>query len=448
VFYESLLIAAGAIGLGGALIAFDGSRDAFHPLVFIGPMLAFLYGWMPWKLYSADGLQQYLDKEQLLHVQTLFVGGVLAFVSCCLSADVRMGRLDPHRPRDAHSSEAMSQRLMIGAAIAGSLGFLCWAITIINVGGFVDAYSSSYSGGWDDSGYVRDGTLLLLTGILLIITAFLSGASRLWCLFFFIAFSLPWLSQSLLMARRGPTFAYIVVVLMGWYFSRGERPPLLLMIVVGASLGWLVLFLVTNRGAIYLGSDFDVTTDVGDIVEKPDTGNEYIYGAGSVLAAEHSGHYFWLRRYLAEVLVRPVPSAIWPSKYEDVGIPEVLENAGTGEGFADALGWEGAPGAAPGIIADLWLELWWFAVPAMGILGYVHGFLWRRAATRGGPWASQYIVLSALSMYLVMQTMEAVLFRVILLSVPSWLTWRWAQKAAEDRTPYFSGPIVLGLSQS
>jgi hypothetical protein len=32
-------------------------------------------------------------------------------------------------------------------------------------------------------------------------------------------------------------------------------------------------------------------------------------------------------------------------------------------------------------------------------------------------------------MYLVMQTMEAVLFRALLLSVPCWIVWRWSQKA-------------------
>ena len=136
-----------------------------------------------------------------------------------------------------------------------------------------------------------------------------------------------------------------------------------------------------------------------------------------------------MRRYLAQILVRPIPSAIWPTKYEDFGVPELLTNAGTAEGFADALGWAGAPGSAPGIAADLWVELWWLAVPAMALLGYMYGKVWRKAVERGGPWTGQYIILSALSIYLVMQTMEAVIFRTILLSIPCWITWRWAVKA-------------------
>jgi hypothetical protein len=235
------------------------------------------------------------------------------------------------------------------------------------------------------------------------------------------------------MARRGPTFAFVIVVLMGWYTSRRKRPPVFAVGGLGFTLAWLVLFLVTNRSNIYLGSDFDVKTDVSGIVEKPDTGNEYIYGSGTILAAVRRNHYFWMRRYLAQIVVRPIPSAIWPSKYQDFGVPELLNNAGTGEGFADALGWVGAVGAAPGIIADLWVEVWWFAVPAMALLGWCYGTVWRKAVLIGGPWSSQYVLLSALSIYLVMQTMEAVIFRVLLLSVPCWITWRWALKAPVAR---------------
>ncbi len=434
--FEILLAAAVVIAIGGAVIALDGSHDVFHPLLFIGPMLAFLYGWMPWQLYRVGGLAQYLDGDQLVRVQRLFDLGVLAFVAACLAAGVRVKRRTSPRPYTPQSP-FVARRLLIGGATAGSLGLLCWGITIVNVGGFVNAYSSSYSGGWDDSGYVRDGSLLLLTGILLAVSALSIGAPRGWSFAVITLYGAPWLSQALLMARRGPTFAFVLVVLMGWYFNRSKRPPILAVALLGGCLGWLVLFLVTNRSSIYLGSSFDVTTDVSNIVEKPDTGNEYIYGSGTVLSAERRDHYFWMRRYLAQVMVRPIPSAIWPTKYEDFGVPELLHNAGTGEGFGDALGWVGAAGSAPGIVADLWVELWWLAVPAMAILGYTYGWVWRRAVLRGGPWTSQYVILSALSIYLVMQTMEAVIFRTILLSVPCWLTWRWALKATpvEGRLP-------------
>ncbi len=425
--FEALLFLAVAIALVGLLCALDGSRDVFHPLVFIAPMLAFLYGWMPWKLFSNGAFAQFLDNDQLTHVQTLNLLGMLAFVGACLAAGVRLRN---QRRAEVRTLSAMAcRRLLFGAAIAGGVGLLCWSITIINVGGFVHAYSSSYAGGWDDSGYIRDGSLLLLTGVLLAISALSAGGPRFPGLVLIGLFGLPWISQALLTARRGPTFAFVLIVLMGWYINRRKRPPIFAVGTLGVCLGWLVLFLVTNRSNIYLGSSFEVTTDVGNIVDQADTGNEYIYGAGTVLSAERRDHYFWMRRYLAQILVRPIPSAVWPTKYEDFGVPELLHNGGTGEGFGDALGWVGADGSAPGIVADLFVELWWFAIPAMAALGWIYGMVWKRAVTRGGPWSSQYVILSALSIYLVMQTMEAVIFRSLLLSIPCWITWRWALRA-------------------
>ena len=92
-------------------------------------------------------------------------------------------------------------------------------------------------------------------------------------------------------------------------------------------------------------------------------------------------------------------------------MPELLHNAGTGEGFGDTLGWVGADGSAPGIIADFFVEVWWFAVPLMALIGWAYGSVWRRAVMRGGAWTSQYVILAALSIYLVMQTGEAVISR-------------------------------------
>ena len=425
--FDLLLWATLAVALIGTLIAYDGSRDVFHPLFFIGPMFVFLYAWMPLKLKSSGSLAQFFDSEQLVFVQTLYLCGVLAFVFGCLAVGTRFKKNERAKP--ATRSTLRCYRLRIGAVLTGSVGLTCWLISIINVGGFVKAFSSSYSGGWDDSGYVRDGNLLLLVGVLLAIATITAEGFRFVNVAIAAAFGAPWLAQALLTARRGPTFAFAIVTGMGFCLLKGKRPPVVATVLGGLFLGWLALFLVTNRSNIYLGSQKSFSTssdEITDIVEKSDTGNEYIYGSGAVLSSERRNHYFWMRRYLAQLLVRPIPSSIWPTKYEDFGVPELLNNAGTGEGFADALGWEGAVGSAPGIVSDLWLELWWLAVPAMAVLGWAFGKVWRKAATEGPAWQCQYVILSALSMYLVMQTMEAVIFRTLLLSIPCWLVWRWA----------------------
>ena len=443
--FEWLLVATVILVAIGILVALDGSRDVFHPLVFIGPMFGFIYFWMPFKLWSADGLDRFFDANQLFYVQRLNILGVAAFMLACLCAGLRTPRTLTRQTQPL--SKEACRRLLIGAGIAGTVGMICWGVTIINVGGFSAAYSTSYTGGWDDSGYVRDGTLQLLVGVLLAITVLAAGGPRIRALTLMGIFGFPWLSQALLMARRGPTFAFVVVVLMGWYMARRDRPPIFAVGGLGFTLGWLILFLVTNRSNIYLGSNFDVKTDVSAVVEQSGTGNEYIYGSGTVLAAARSNHYYWMRRYLAQVIVRPIPSAIWPTKYQDFGVPELLNNAGTGEGFADALGWVGAPGSAPGIVADLWVEVSWLSIAAMALLGWTYGFVWKKAVLKGGPWATQYVLLAALSIYLVMQTMEAVIFRTLELSIPCWLVWRWALKPPVPKSVPISEPRLAMPSE-
>ncbi|HMF79048.1 MAG TPA: hypothetical protein VK604_25545 [Bryobacteraceae bacterium] len=441
--FEPLVWSAIIIAFAALICALDGSRDVFHPLVFIAPMLAFIYGWMPMKLIASDGLARFFDNDQLVLVQSLNVAGILAFVLGCLAVGARVGR---QRRNPAKLSPLACLRLRIGGAIAGGIGLTCWLITIINVGGFVKAFSSSYSGGWDDSGYIRDGGLLLLVGVMLMVAAIASEGPRVANLLLLALFGVPWLTQALLTARRGPTFALVIVVMMSWYMFRGSRPPVVATAALGLGLGWLVLFLVANRGSIYIGSDFDVKTDVTTTVSGSDTGNEFVYGAGSIISTQRRGHYFWMRRYLAQILVRPIPSAIWATKYEDFGVPELLHNAGTGEGFADALGWEGAVGSAPGIVADLFIEVSWGTVFLMGVLGCAYGWVWKKTVTGTVGWISQYVIISALSIYLVMQTMEAVIFRTLLLSIPCWLVWNWAMRAQsqeidESETSFSDGDL-------
>ncbi len=444
--FEALLWTAIAIALIALISTLDGSRDVFHPLVLITPMMIFLYGWMPMRLLKADGLSRFFDDPELIFIQSLNILGILAFVCACLAVGTKVGRF---RPKTEHLPAATCRRLRIGSAIVGGIGLLCWTVSIVNVGGFVNAFSKAVGGGWDDSGYIRDGSLLILVGILLTVSAAASDRKvRTVDFLLFGLFGMPWISQAMLTGRRGPTFGFVVVVSMGWFMYRNRRPPVVLVGTAGLLLGWLVLFLVANRSSLYIGSDFDLKSDVSDMVEKPDTGNEYIYGTGTVISSKRRDHYFWMRRYLAQLLVRPIPTAIWPTKYEDFGVPELLNNAGTGEGFSDTLGWTGAIGAAPGIIADLWVELSWGAVLAMALLGWLYGWAWRKAVLSGPGWKSQYVILAALSIYMVMQTMEAIIFRSILLSTPCWIVWRWALRASESersiRVPAEHGLIVTG----
>ena len=431
--FEFLMWASLAVAATGVVYAYTVSRDVFHPLMFIGPMLIFMYVWMPMKLNASGGLDGFFQKDQLEYVQFINLCGILCFTLGCLSVGCKTPALASTGPK---SPRAIRIFLMSGILI-GLLGVGAWSVAIISVGGLYDAFSQAYSGGWDDNGYVREASLLMFPAYLLIIAVAAGARNRIGLALLATMFVIPWMIQAAFTSRRGPTFMISVILSMGWYMNRGKRPSLVTAGFAGLLLGFMLLFLVTNRQNIYIGSDQELTTDVTNIVEKPDTGNEYIYGAGSILSAELREQFYWGRRYLAQIVVRPIPHTIWETKYEDFGLPEMNHNAGTGEGFAETLGWEGATGSAPGLIADLWLEFRWLNLPVLWIFGWTFGRVWRKTREVGGPWITQYVILAALSIYFVMQTMEAVIFRTLILSVPVWLVWKAAgeKKAAIQMRP-------------
>lgn len=417
--FEFLIWTSVVVVVGGMVYAYAGSKDVFHPLMFMGPMLLFMYAWMPLKLSSSGGLDGFFQKDQLDFVQTINLLGITCFVlgslsiGCQLPADTRP---EPLLPKAVHT-------LVAAGIVLGCIGVAAWSAAIINVGGLYDAFSNAYSGGWDDNGYVRDASLLMYPAFLLIIAAATTSRVRFGYACLAVVFLVPWMIQAVLTSRRGPAFMITVTLAMGWYMNRRRRPSLAMAGAGGLFVGFLLLFLVTNRQNIYIGSDQELTTDVANIVERPDTGNEYIYGAGAIISSEQRGYFYWGRRYAAQIVVRPVPHTIWPTKYEDFGLPEMNKNAGTGEGFVETLGWEGAHGSAPGVVADLWLEFQWFNMPVLWILGRLYARVWQKTHLTGGPWITQYVVMTALSIYFIMQTMEAVIFRLLILSLPMWTVW-------------------------
>ncbi|MEJ7709652.1 MAG: hypothetical protein WKF84_07280 [Pyrinomonadaceae bacterium] len=219
---------------------------------------------------------------------------------------------------------------------------------------------------------------------------------------------------------------------------RARRPQPLFFLVAGCGLGLLMLFLVSNRESIYLGSEWNLDKSVFDYlkVENPEhgTGNEYIYGGGTILHASVGEEYYWGRRYFAEVFVRPIPRQLWPNKYEAVGLEQLEQNAGAGgEELLDTIGWSGAFGAAPGMIADLWLEFWWFSLLALYAIGWGYAKVWRLACLKGNFYVVIYVFMASLSIFLIFQTIEAILVRFLFMAGSSWLVWSWA-KAKTDLT--------------
>jgi hypothetical protein len=318
--------------------------------------------------------------------------------------------------------------------VFGGIGTLLYIYGLYNVGGFVQAYSTAKGGGWAASGYLRDFKILVVPAIVLL---YLSRGKNEWRPLhtaLLVLFSSPLLVHGLLGARRGPTFMGITVLVAGWYITRHRRPKLWQVLMGGVGVGLLLLVLVTFRSQIYIGSSFltgegpaptQVVQESLERTDKASYGNEYVYGGLSALGARARGDFFWGARYMAYVFVRPIPSAIWPTKYQDVGVGEITGNAGT-MAFARAESGRQVPaGAAPGFASDLYLEFGWGAVLAAFLIGALYGWVWRRHLTTGGFWTVIHVALLVFSVYLISQTMEAVIFRFLEVYLPTLMGWKY-----------------------
>jgi hypothetical protein len=429
--FEFLAYLTGLAVLAFGVLAWAMHRDPFHPVLYLGPMLVFLYSFLP--LYLAftqrEALRAYLDDRDLIYVQILNGAGA---VSLCLGALLGSGPALGSRRPQAWSLPGGVRRRLAGAAVGlGLIGLAAYLYMLAHVGGFGGAYGRAYGGVWADTGYVRDLQYLTVTALLLLLAARtgqrLGRSDFAWLLLF----AAPWLIHGLLGARRGPTFMVLVAFGAGWYLMRFRRPRLTTTTVGGLGLGLLMLFLVAHRDQIYLGSDFDFAKDAAPYVFEAGSGNEFVYGAGAILHADALGGHGWGRRYATVLLVRPVPRFLWPSKYDDaaavLGTPSIETNLGVGtDVFHETLGWTGATGAAPGIVADMWLEFAWAAFLVLLGIGWCYGRAWSKAVAEGGMWGVAYCLLFSLSAFLVMQTLEAMIYRLLLLAAPALLAWWYA----------------------
>ncbi len=423
---ETLIWATAALCAGMVLYGWRLYGDVFHPLVLTAPMLAFMYVVMPLQLVGDGSLFSYVTRSQAEFAQFLFLLGVGAFALGCVAGGAVKPKLDWTFGRTVYDAEALRR----GAYLIGALGLGAWTYTVMNAGGFTEVFSRPKGYGWSEIGAVREAAYLTIAGLLLLLSPEgFDGKKSHWRLAV-AAFSIPYLIQGFLGAQRGPTFLIVATLGLSWYMARGKRPPLPVVLAGGAVLASLLLFLVLNRGEIYLGSEFEVKTDIKEFFQASEA-NEYIFGVGCITAARQNGQFFWGKRYLAQLLVRPIPRQIWPTKYYDFGVPEIELNAGVaGAGLLPVMGWAEIPGAAAGMVADVWVEFSWLALPFLFLVGWCFGYSWRRAVTQSGPWTSLFTIGVLLSAYFVSQSGEAVIFRFLILSTATLWIWRRAGRRA------------------
>ncbi|MCH7861589.1 MAG: hypothetical protein IH998_07850 [Proteobacteria bacterium] len=147
-------------------VTYRRSRDALHPLMFLGPMLIYVYVFRPALLLASGDLQKFLSDEQILFAQMLFTLGIVFF---CMGILFGSGR---KRGRIRFElTPKMRPRLVRLGCILGTLAVSSYWFAIFYSGGFFRVYGRAkgyYSTG---SGWINELVNLAIPAAALLLLA-------------------------------------------------------------------------------------------------------------------------------------------------------------------------------------------------------------------------------------------------------------------------------------
>jgi hypothetical protein len=405
--------------------AWRATRDIYHPAMVIAPALVFLYVIQPSLLVASPTNDAYFTRPQLLQIQIVDLFGVVAL----LIGATRTPGVFRRRPGGA----VPPRELRKVAMAVGSLGLGVWFYTLKQAGGFLSAFSQSYGGGWNDSGYIRDLALFLpFIAVLLMLYIVGRTSARASNVVLAAMFGMPLLVQGILGARRGPTFMLFAACMCAFDMGRGRRPHLTKGLLGGIFIVTLLMVLFSNRGNIYIGSD--QTLDLGNIstFAEVNPGMEYVVGGAVSIDALETGRFAWGTNWLAELVVRPVPHEWWPTKWIDWA--SWTGQAVIGGNFAPSssgsLDWAPPPGSAAGIVGETFAEWGWFYLPMLWVIGKLYAAAWAKARCSQGNWPIYYVVFLAVSIYLTLQGPTDTIYRLVLITGILYLVLRLGGSAS------------------
>ena len=432
--FDLLLILTAVIICTAMWVGYRCSGDALMPLVVFGPMLLYTYVYSPAMLMYQGELEQFLlDPAQLEYVGMVNLLGVGLFcVGCLSSSRAVLGNLQQGGVlKQVAVDESTRARLFIVACILGMIAVSGFVYMVYSGGGFWEVFSRPKPFLNSPSGYIGEMPMMAYPAIMLLAITARGRQIRVRHVLLAFFFASPHLIMASLGGRRGPAFLIMCILVTSWYVARNRRPSLRMVVGMVAVAGVLMVFLVSNRKNIYLGSEREIDTEAFTnrlVLTEASGGQEFIYSSGLILTAEYRDQFYWGLRYFTLLFVRPIPKQLWPTKYEDLGLEWMVGEPGTG-GFTDrewyeAVGFVPLRGSAGGFIADVFVEFWWYGLIGCYLIGRLYGDCWRRSLRSGQLWTMIYVELLALSVYLPAQSVGAWLFPAVILTGTTWIIWQ------------------------
>jgi oligosaccharide repeat unit polymerase len=452
-FEQLLWLTAGGL-VASVGIAYLRTKDPLHPLMYLGPMLFYIYAMIPLTLYYRDLLSHHFsDESDLLFAQAVVASGLLCFCLGCLRNNVSSAHIHARR-LDLNFSPPVRRKLMVLSYVLAAVGIGVFLYIMARSGGIMEVYSTPKGGGRAESGYVSSAPLLTIPAMILYLLAQQGRKMNGKTAGLMILFISPHIIHGFLAASRGTTFLALGALVFGWYLTSPRRPSVRTLIAAIVGIGLLMIFLKSQRREIYIGSDFEFNQERFQETLVPtdrDSADNYAYTWGLILMSRHYNMHYWGKRYAVQLFVRPIPKQFWPTKYEDTGMANMVTMPGGG-GFSmgqwfSALGWLPNAGSATGFVADAFLEFSWGGLVVCYLIGFLYSYLWKQSILRKGIWTVVYFEACVVSVFLPTQGLStAWAYRFIYLAVPTVLIWRFAISSMAGRVRRI--PLMRRLSPS
>ncbi|MCL6608973.1 MAG: oligosaccharide repeat unit polymerase [Geminicoccaceae bacterium] len=422
----SFLLMATACVLASAGFIYRRTGDLFHPVLLFAAFAAFMYVAQPAYLLltAPDDVFRFLEPEQ---VESVLVVNLFVLTGCFAGfalATRGRGRVVPPQPVAEVVPKIAEKRLLLAATILLVLGAVGYGTNLADYGwsGFLEIDAERYAEE-RPTGYLGELTHTLIAAAIVAGLLAVGTRYRLQGIILASVAILPWLLSAIAGGRRGPAAIGLLVLLFVFYFWRPRKIKIRTFAWWLAGLALVITFLIANRGTL-VERRYGEWRPLGEAIYlQPFEGNEFIYGGAAIVSKLHYWDFYWGRRQLMAYVVRPVPRQIWPEKYQDaaawLGLPDWIEanNAVFDHSAAFLLGWVAPLGAAPGFVADWWIDFGPLAPLGGGLVAYGLVWLWGRAREARLLANVVYGLAFVLMIYLVTQAGEAFFVRLLFSSV-------------------------------
>ena len=418
---------------------FRRSGDVLNPSTLFAPMLMYTYVVHPLLLYYAGSLERiFVKPDAINYVQLVNIAFIAAFCFGLKNHKSFFGDASDHfRSFSNLATAKLRKNVLIVAIMFGAVANFIFWYSVEYSGGAVHVFSQRkpFLLSPFGIGYIDELTLLAYPALLLLAISHQGKPIRLRHIFVSILITLPHGMMATLGGRRGATFLLLGTATAAFFIVKGKSFKYFWLVTGICCVGVFLIALNEFRGDLF-------RIDIRELIRRSNEaaqmggiqleGDEFVAASAAIVTATETERYFWGARYFTWFIVRPIPSALWPSKYEDMGMEWMVTRPGscgfTSSQWFSAAGFEPPGGAAGGFVSDLYIEFFWYGLVISFLIGRLYSEVWYLSLKHGGIWAIFYLELLILSIYLPTQNLEAWLYRVMLLGLLTHLFGKYLLK--------------------